>query len=65
MNIHDDEFGIAELPVRYATAIDQRDWPILHAVFTTDCDLDYGAFGRWHSADGATLSLATAVCDRW
>ena len=60
MSIHDDKFEIAELLVRYATAIDQRDWPVFHTVFTTGCDLDYGAFGRWHSADEVTSSMKLA-----
>jgi 3-phenylpropionate/cinnamic acid dioxygenase small subunit len=45
---------IADLFVRYANAIDQRDWDTLRACFTEDCDADYGAIGHWRSADEIT-----------
>ena len=45
---------VADLLVRYATAIDRRDWKLLRSCFTDDCVADYGANGTWHSGDEIT-----------
>jgi 3-phenylpropionate/cinnamic acid dioxygenase small subunit len=50
----DDRQDISELLVRYATAIDRRDWPLFRTVFTDDCELDYGEIGRWQGVDEVT-----------
>jgi hypothetical protein len=47
----EDERRIAALLVRYATAIDRRDWKLLRSCFTDDFKGDYGDFGRWASGD--------------
>ena len=36
MGAEADRLDIAELPVRYALAIDRKDWPALAAIFTDD-----------------------------
>ena len=51
MTEREDRQDIAELLVRYATAIDRREYPLLGNVFTDQCDVDYGEIGRWSSAD--------------
>jgi 3-phenylpropionate/cinnamic acid dioxygenase small subunit len=51
MTEREDRQDIAELLVRYATAIDRREYPLLGTVFTNECDVDYGEIGRWKSAD--------------
>jgi 3-phenylpropionate/cinnamic acid dioxygenase small subunit len=50
---------VAELLVRYATGIDQRDWPLFRTCFTADCDADYGDIGRWHGVDALTEFMAS------
>ena len=45
---------VADLLVRYATGIDQRDWKLLRSCFTDDCVIDYGAIGRWTSGEAVT-----------
>jgi 3-phenylpropionate/cinnamic acid dioxygenase small subunit len=50
----DDRQDISELLVRYATAIDRRDWPLFRTVFTDDCELDYDEIGRWQGVDEVT-----------
>ena len=45
---------VADLLVRYAEAIDRRDWELLRSCFTDDCEVDYGAIGRWSGADEIT-----------
>jgi 3-phenylpropionate/cinnamic acid dioxygenase small subunit len=45
---------IADVLVRYATAIDTRDWPLFRSCFTEDCDADYGDIGHWHGVDEVT-----------
>jgi len=47
----EDERQIHALLLRYATAIDTRDWPLLKSCFTASVKADYGDFGSWHSAD--------------
>lgn len=50
---------VADLLVRYATGIDQRDWPLLRSCFTDDCVADYGDIGRWNSGDEITEWMRT------
>ena len=51
MTEREDRQDISELLVRYATAIDRRDWPLFRTVFTDDCELDYGEIGAWRGVD--------------
>jgi 3-phenylpropionate/cinnamic acid dioxygenase small subunit len=46
-----DRQDISDLLVRYATGIDQRDWPLFRTVFTDECELDYGEIGIWRGID--------------
>ena len=45
---------VADLLVRYASAIDRRDWALLRSCFTDDCVADYGEIGRWKGGDAIT-----------
>lgn len=47
-----DSDAIRALLVRYATAIDTRDWDLLRSCFTDDAVTDYGDIGRWTSVEG-------------
>jgi len=40
-----DRMEIQDLLVRYAHAVDTRDWPLFRELFTADAVLDYTAFG--------------------
>jgi 3-phenylpropionate/cinnamic acid dioxygenase small subunit len=51
MTEREDRQDISELLLRYATAIDRREWQLLGTVFTAECDVDYGEIGKWQSAD--------------
>jgi 3-phenylpropionate/cinnamic acid dioxygenase small subunit len=42
---------IADVVMRYATAIDTRDWQLFRTAFTADCVCDYGEIGRWQGLD--------------
>ncbi|MGX9792771.1 nuclear transport factor 2 family protein [Mycobacterium sp. MMS18-G62] len=44
MSDRDDLF---DLTIRYATAIDTRQYALLKKVFTDDAQLDYGEVGKW------------------
>ncbi len=46
MNIEDERAIVAVL-VRYATAIDRRDWDLFATCFTKDVEADYGDIGSW------------------
>jgi ketosteroid isomerase-like protein len=43
----EDERAISAVLVRYATAIDRRDWPLFATCFTDDVVTDYGDIGKW------------------
>lgn len=45
-----DEQAIHALLVSYGSAIDQRDWARLRHCFSTDCEADYGSFGKFQGA---------------
>jgi ketosteroid isomerase-like protein len=49
-----DRDEIVELTVRYATAIDSRQYSLLTTVFTEDAQVDYGEVGQW--AGGAEVA---------
>lgn len=50
MTEHNDHDDIVALTIRYATAIDTRQYGLLSTVFTADAALDYGEVGKWSSA---------------
>ncbi len=49
-----DRDDVVDLLVRYATAIDTRDWTLFRTCFTPDCRTDYGAIGAWTGIDALT-----------
>lgn len=49
---------VAEVLVRYASGIDQRDWSLFRTCFTDDCEADYGAIGHWRGVDEITDWMA-------
>jgi len=44
LRLLEDRAAIHDLLVRYASAVDRRDWPALAACFTPDAHADYGFF---------------------
>lgn len=42
-----DERALTALLLRYATALDTRDWAMLRSCFSEDVEADYGSFGKW------------------
>lgn len=62
MTGHIDREEIIDLMIRYATAIDSRQYQLLSTVFTADADLDYGEVGKWTGAAEVTefMDLAHA-----
>jgi 3-phenylpropionate/cinnamic acid dioxygenase small subunit len=56
-----DRLAISDVLIRYATAMDSRDWELLASCFTDDAVLDYdtsGTFGRDDFADHCRAGLA-------
>jgi 3-phenylpropionate/cinnamic acid dioxygenase small subunit len=51
---------IADVLVRYATAIDRRDWGLFRTCFSPDVQADYGEIGTWASADAIAEYMAIA-----
>ena len=54
------ERAIERLLVRYATAVDDRDWELLRSCFTEDLRADYGDIGSWSSAAELTTFMDAA-----
>jgi SnoaL-like domain len=57
-----DRDELIDLTIRYATAIDSRQYQLLSTVFTADAALDYGEVGQWTGAAEVTefMDLAHA-----
>ena len=51
---------IAAVLVRYARAVDTRDWDLLRTCFTDDARCDYGDIGTWRSADDLVSFMVDA-----
>jgi 3-phenylpropionate/cinnamic acid dioxygenase small subunit len=60
MSEGDDRGAIADVIVRYATAIDRRDWALFRTCFTEDCGSDYGSIGGWSNVDDLTAFMTKA-----
>ena len=52
-----DVEAIQDLLVRYATAIDTRDWELFRTCFSEDAATDYGDVGSWTDLDGITAFM--------
>jgi len=48
---------VTEVLVRYATAIDRKDWHLFRTCFTPDCQADYGDIGVWDGLDAITAYM--------
>ena len=55
-----DGAEIGELMVRYATAVDTRDWDLLRACFTDDAVTDYEDVGAWTTASALVSFMEAA-----
>jgi len=53
----DTHLNVADVLVRYATAVDTRDWNLFRTCFTDDCRIDYGEVGSWRGADEFTAAF--------
>jgi 3-phenylpropionate/cinnamic acid dioxygenase small subunit len=56
-----DRLAISDLLIRYATALDGRDWELLASCFTDDATLDYdtsGTYGRDAFVEHLRVALA-------
>src|SRR5258708_4635079 len=50
----DDRAEIEEVLIRYATGIDQKDWPLFRTSWTDDIVADYSQLGTFTSAEELT-----------
>jgi len=55
-----DREEIVALLIRYARAIDTKDWKLLRSCFTEDATSDYGAIGSWRGAGDLVLFMEEA-----
>jgi 3-phenylpropionate/cinnamic acid dioxygenase small subunit len=51
------QHAVSDVLIRYAAAIDQRDWPLLESCFVADVVADYGDIGAWTSAKDITAFM--------
>ena len=55
-----DRCQIRDLLVRYATAIDTRNWTLFRTCFTEHASTDYGGIGSWSDVDGIARFMEAA-----
>jgi len=55
-----DRQEIGDVLIRYATAIDGRDWNLLRGCFTADCAVDYGPVGSWSGVEELVTFMVAA-----
>jgi len=60
MLLAEDRLAIMDVLVRYATGIDQRNWPLFRTCFTDDFTAEYDGFGTWTSGDEITQVMIGA-----
>ncbi|MBH0778444.1 nuclear transport factor 2 family protein [Nocardia bovistercoris] len=53
-DFREDQAQIGELLIRYATGVDQRDWPLFRTCWTADVEADYGQIGTFSGVDALT-----------
>lgn len=58
--MRDDQTQIGEVLIRYASGIDQRDWPLFRTCWTNDVVADYDTLGRFSGVDAITDAMTTA-----
>lgn len=58
-----DEQEIAGVLIRYATGIDQRDWPLFRTCFTDDVLAEYEGIATWEGIDALTDYMVSAHAD--
>jgi 3-phenylpropionate/cinnamic acid dioxygenase small subunit len=46
MNL-EDTVAVTDVLIRYATAVDTRNWDLFRSCFTPEAVADYGEVGRW------------------
>lgn len=56
-----DRMEIQDLLVRYAHAVDTRDWPLFRELFTEDAVVDYTAFGGPRGPVEAVVAFLDSV----
>lgn len=58
-----DDRAVTAVLLRYATALDTRDWPLFRSCFTEDVEADYTGFGRWRGPREITEFMREAHLD--
>jgi len=56
----EDREEIASLLIRYARAIDTKDWDLLRTCFTDDATSDYGDIGSWRGVGDLVMFMTDA-----
>jgi hypothetical protein len=56
----EDERAITAVLLRYATAIDTRDWAMLRSCFAEDVEANYAGFGTFHGLRAITEFMRRA-----
>ena len=56
----EDREEIVALLVRYARAVDSKDWKLLRSCFTDGATTDYGEIGSWRGAGDLVLFMEDA-----
>jgi 3-phenylpropionate/cinnamic acid dioxygenase small subunit len=54
----DDRFAVEDVIVRYATAMDSRDWDLFRSCFVPDAHISFDRFGEFTGRDALVERLA-------
>ncbi|WP_085998678.1 nuclear transport factor 2 family protein [Nocardia vinacea] len=55
-----DQAHVSDVLIRYATGIDQRDWPLFRTCWTPDVEADYGEIGTFSGVEALTDFMIAA-----
>ncbi|MGA2519312.1 MAG: nuclear transport factor 2 family protein [Acidimicrobiales bacterium] len=55
-----DREEVVAVLIRYARAVDTKDWELLRTCFTQDATCDYGDIGSWRGADDLVVFMRDA-----
>lgn len=58
--MREEQSKISDVLIRYATGIDQRDWPLFRSCWTPDVVADYGQIGVFTGVEALTGFMITA-----
>ena len=57
----DERSGVVDVSIRYAQAVDERDWELLAGVFTRDVEVSYSSGNHVEGRDAVVAQVRAAL----